>query len=67
MSDDDTERGHEQGWDDAEAFIARHPHGMPWAALPDAHDEPSDDYERGYLDGWVERMREQGWPTSRSE
>jgi hypothetical protein len=59
--------GREKGRLEAAAFIDRHPHGMPWSALPEALDEPEDEFERGRLDGWVERMREEGWPTTRAE
>jgi hypothetical protein len=63
------EAGYQRGWDEAEAFIGRHPHGMPWSALPDVEDdsEPADEHERGHRDGWRERMREEGWPTSRRD
>jgi hypothetical protein len=47
---DDTayEQGYQRGWDEAEAFIGRHPDGMPWSALPDEPEAPpADDFERG--------------------
>jgi hypothetical protein len=30
-------------------------------------DVPDDDYERGQQDGWIAKMREEGWPTTREE
>jgi len=60
------EQGYQQGHDQANEFIGRHPHGMPWSALPDDDEtEPDDQFERGRVDGWTERMKEEGWPTSR--
>jgi hypothetical protein len=62
----DYSNGYERGWTEACDFIDRHPHGMPWSALPDHEEpEPDDDYERGKRNGWLDRMREEGWPTSR--
>jgi hypothetical protein len=63
------EQGYQRGWDAACDFIVRHPHGMPWAALPEDPDEeePKDDFERGQAEGWGERMKDEGWPQSRRE
>jgi hypothetical protein len=68
IGEDDYERGHQEGWDDAESFIARHPQGMPWSALRDDEEpEPSDPFDRGRWTGYRARMREEGWPLSRRE
>ena len=68
MSETDYRDGYDKGWEDANNFIDRHPHGMPWAALPDTDEEPAeDDFERGVQVGWQERMQKEGWPTSRMD
>jgi hypothetical protein len=68
--------GHDQGWEEADDFIERHPQGMPWSALPEQDEEDEEDeedqedisaHERGRRAGWTERMRQEGWPLSRRE
>jgi hypothetical protein len=38
-------------------------------SLPDepAQEEPPNDYDRGYAEGWQKRRRKEGWPLSRRE
>jgi hypothetical protein len=68
MHPDDTDdweylRGHDDGYEEANDFIERHPDGMPWSALSENDPEPdpeASDYDRGYGDGWQERMKKEG-------
>jgi hypothetical protein len=56
------ERGYEAGYEDAEQFIDRHPHGMPWVVARELDDEPKDNpYEQGFADGFRARLKEEGW------
>jgi hypothetical protein len=59
-NDTEREQGHQRGWGDAEEFIGRHPHRMPWAVSSQPRDAPTNAYEAGYAEGWTRGLLRKG-------